>query len=75
MIGTAALTETDRRYLAFDEAFGAELADQGRAEVRSLDETLDRAWRVLGRLPRHELVMLPADLVDAHLPGPQGNAS
>jgi len=75
MIGAAALTETDRRYLAFDDAFGAEFATQRRDEVRTLDDTLDRAWRVLGRLPRGELVMLPADLLDAHIGRPDWSGS
>jgi V/A-type H+-transporting ATPase subunit B len=66
MIGAAALTDTDRRYLDFDDAFGAEFAGQRRGELRSLDETLDRAWRVLHRLPRTELLMLPAELLDEH---------
>lgn len=66
MIGAAALSDTDRRYLDFDDAFGAELAGQRRDELRPLDETLDRSWRVLRRLPRAELHMLPAELLDAH---------
>ena len=33
--------------------------NQGRAENRSLDETLGRAWQALAALPRRELTMLP----------------
>jgi V/A-type H+-transporting ATPase subunit B len=65
MIGAAALSDTDRRYLDFDDAFGAEFAGQRRDELRKLDDTLDRVWRVLMRLPRGELLMLPTDLLDA----------
>ena len=42
--------------------------NQGREENRSLDETLGRAWRVLGVLPRRELTMLPARFLDEHYP-------
>lgn len=60
LIGTAALTETDRYYLAFADAFGAELLDQRPDESRTLDDTLARAWRVVSVLPERELTMVPA---------------
>jgi V/A-type H+-transporting ATPase subunit B len=66
MIGAAALSATDRRYLDFDDAFGADFAGQRRDQLRGLDDTLDRAWQVLLRLPRGELLMLPTDLLDEH---------
>ncbi|MBE1494016.1 V/A-type H+-transporting ATPase subunit B [Amycolatopsis lexingtonensis] len=69
LIGAGALSDTDRRYLDCDEAFGTELVDQGAEEKRDLGDTLDRAWRVLLRLPRRELVMLPAALLAAHRKG------
>ncbi|MFY1670253.1 V-type ATP synthase subunit B [Plantactinospora sp. WMMB334] len=65
LIGADALNETDRRYLGFAAAFVREFAAQRADERRALDDTLDRAWRVLGALPRHELTMLPAALLDA----------
>ncbi|MFB9907789.1 V-type ATP synthase subunit B [Allokutzneria oryzae] len=65
LIGVAALTETDRGYLDFETAVREDLLDQRTDESRELDDTLERAWRALLRLPRRELVMLPADLLDA----------
>ena len=59
LIGRAALSAVDRAYLEFEAAFGRELVDQRRDEVRGVDETLDRAWQVLSVLPRRELTMLP----------------
>ena len=44
MVGADALSGTDRQYLAYETAFERRLLDQGRAENRTLDETLDRAW-------------------------------
>lgn len=58
MIGLSALTETDRRYLAFRDAFISVLVDQHVDETRSLLDTLDRAWRVASELPRSELTMV-----------------
>jgi len=60
LIGTGALTETDRSYLAFSDAFNSLLVDQRVDEERFLDDTLDRAWRVASELPRRELTMVSA---------------
>lgn len=65
LVGTGTLSRTDRSYLELEEAFRTDLVAQRRDEVRKIDDTLDRAWRVLLRLPRRELSMLPADLVAA----------
>jgi V/A-type H+-transporting ATPase subunit B len=52
--------------------FETQLVNQRPDESRTLDQTLDRAWRVAAALPRQELTMLPAALLDAHLdPGKQ----
>jgi V/A-type H+/Na+-transporting ATPase subunit B len=68
LIGAEALTPTDRTYLTFEDAFAAELVNQRFDESRSLTDTLDRAWRVVSRLPRSELSMLPDELVELHRP-------
>jgi V/A-type H+/Na+-transporting ATPase subunit B len=68
LVGAAALSASDRRYQAFDIAFASQVISQGRAENRSLDDTLDRAWQALGTLPRAELTMLSAAQLDAHYP-------
>jgi vacuolar-type H+-ATPase subunit B/Vma2 len=69
LVGAAALSDGDRGYLDLEAAFERDLAAQRPTERRTLDDTLDRAWRVLLRLPRSELGMLPAALLAAH-PGP-----
>jgi V/A-type H+-transporting ATPase subunit B len=66
VVGEAGLTPHDRRFLELETAFRSDFLDQGRDESRSLDETLDRAWRVLSILPRRELAMIGEDLLDAH---------
>ena len=72
LIGTAALSASDRRYQDFEPAFECRLVHQGRGETRSLDETLSRAWQVLAVLPRRELTMLPAAALDAYYPTAPG---
>jgi V/A-type H+-transporting ATPase subunit B len=71
LVGADALSETDRCYLAFAEAFARDFVTQRPDERRDLSDTLDRAWGVLGVLPRRELTMLPVDLLDAYR-GPDG---
>jgi V/A-type H+-transporting ATPase subunit B len=66
LIGAAALTETDRRYLALADAFNAVLINQGTDESRTLEETLERAWRVAGELPRRELAMVSTAELDSY---------
>lgn len=66
LVGDSSLGPADRRYLDFDEAFAHGLVHQGRDELRTLDQTMDRAWQVLLSLPRSQLAMLPADFLDAH---------
>ena len=56
VVGEEGLSETDRRYLAFGEAFERELVRQDR--VRTLQQSMDAGWRVLARLPRSELSRL-----------------
>jgi V/A-type H+-transporting ATPase subunit B len=68
LVGAAALSAVDRRYQDFDGAFASQVISQGRAENRSLDETLSRAWQALGVLPRRELTMLSAAALDAYYP-------
>ncbi|MGK7228283.1 V-type ATP synthase subunit B [Streptomyces hygroscopicus] len=66
LVGQAALSPTDHRYLAFDEAFLHRFVDQPHDEARSLDRTLDTAWQVLLTLPRSQLALLSPALLDAH---------
>jgi V/A-type H+-transporting ATPase subunit B len=66
LVGTGSLSDTDRSYLRFAEAFTGQLLNQRPDQRRDLAGTLDRGWRALGVLPRRELTMLPAGLLDAH---------
>lgn len=66
IIGEDALSAVELRYLGFSGAFETAFLAQGRGEVRSIDETLDRAWAVASRLPRSELSMVRAGALEAH---------
>lgn len=66
LLGQEALSETDRLHLRFSQTFEEEFLSQGHEESRSLDETLDLAWKVLSVLPRRELSMVSEEELDAH---------
>ncbi len=66
LLGEAALSQTDRFYLRFADEFNRRFMNQGVNESRTLDDTLTRAWAVTSVLPRRELTMLSADVLDAH---------
>jgi len=58
IVGADALPASDQRLLVFRAALERELLSQGRQEARTLEETLDRGWRVASRLPAAELTMV-----------------
>lgn len=55
IIGEGALSATDRTYLAFGDAFEHDVLAQRPDEARTMDDTLDLAWRALSKLPASEL--------------------
>ena len=69
VIGEDELSDTDKLYLKFGNAFESEFVSQGSRENRSIDETLELGWRLLGILPRVELDRISQEELDAHYPG------
>jgi len=78
IVGEDALGELDRKYLRFAEDFERKLIHQG-VEERTIEETLDTGWRVLGGIPEVEYRRIRKELIeryhraaplDAPAPGP-----
>jgi V/A-type H+-transporting ATPase subunit B len=69
VVGADALSERERGYLAFADVFRTEFLSQRVDEARTLEETLERAWRVGSVLPRSELTMVSRATLDARYPG------
>lgn len=69
VIGEDELSDTDKLYLKFGNAFESEFVSQGSRENRSIDETLELGWRLLDILPRGELDRISQEELDAHYPG------
>ncbi|MFM1891350.1 MAG: hypothetical protein RLZ44_427, partial [Pseudomonadota bacterium] len=55
IIGADELSERDRRYLAFADAFDQRFVGQGEDEDRSIIETLNLAWELLSMFPPEAL--------------------
>ncbi len=66
IIGEEELIDVDKMYLKFGRAFEGEFIKQGENENRSIEETLDIAWRVLGYLPKDELTRLSLDEINRY---------
>ena len=67
ILGDAALTETDRLYAKFAEAFEKEYVSQGFTTCRTIEETLDTGWKLLKILPRSELKRIKDAYLDKYL--------
>lgn len=66
VVGEDALSAADRDYLGVRAALERDFLSQSLDESRSLNETLDRAWRVASLLPRGELTMISPETLEAH---------
>ena len=64
ILGEAALTDMDKKYAEFAEAFEREYVSQGYDNNRSIEETLDIGWKLLQILPRSELKRIKDDMLD-----------
>jgi V/A-type H+-transporting ATPase subunit B len=65
VVGEDGLAESDRRYLAFGEAFERGLVNQ--VSARPFAESLAVGWRLLKDLPRAELTRLSDEQIAKHL--------
>jgi V/A-type H+-transporting ATPase subunit B len=66
VIGEEELSPMDKEVLAFGDAFERQYVNQREDENRSIEQTLDIAWRVAGILPRGELARLSDELLDRY---------
>ena len=68
ILGEAALSDVDKLYAAFADAFEKEYVSQGYQANRSIEETLQIGWKLLAMLPRSELKRIRDDMLDRYLP-------
>ena len=68
IVGEAELSESEKKYLEFVEAFERKFVNQGEYENRTIEKTLDLAWEVLSVLPETELVRIDENLIHKYHP-------
>ena len=56
----------DRKYLEFGRAFENSFVGQEAHENRTIFQTLDIGWRLLGMLPREELDRIDTKVLDQY---------
>ena len=66
ILGEAALTDIDKKYAKFADAFEKEYVSQGYNVNRSIEETLDIGWKLLRILPRTELKRIKDEYLDKY---------
>lgn len=63
IVGEDALTDLDRKYLRFNNAFEAEMIGQGMTR-RGIEDTFALGWKLMGYLPKSELTRIKREIVD-----------
>ena len=66
VIGEDELSPLDKQYLVFGNEFEHEFIGQGMDENRSMEDTLNKAWELLGLLPREELDRVNTKVLDQY---------
>lgn len=66
ILGDAALSDVDKLYAKFAEAFEKEYVSQGYNTNRTIEETLEIGWKLLSILPRSELKRIKDEYLDMY---------
>ncbi|MCH5300569.1 MAG: V-type ATP synthase subunit B [Ruminococcus sp.] len=66
ILGEAALTDIDKLYAQFADAFEKEYVSQGYNANRDIEDTLDLGWKLLSILPRSELKRIDDKYLDMY---------
>ncbi|MDY6993863.1 MAG: V-type ATP synthase subunit B [Pseudomonadota bacterium] len=75
IIGAEELSERDRQYLDFGDAFEKRYIGQGETTDRSINETLDLAWALLALLPQELLTRVSEAEIERYLPRQQHDSA
>ncbi len=68
ILGESALSDADKAFSKFAEAFDQEYVDQGYDNNRAISDTLDLGWELLKIIPRGELKRIRQEFIDKYLP-------
>ncbi len=68
ILGEAALSDIDKKYAKFADAFEREYVSQGYETNRNIEDTLNIGWKLLSILPRTELKRIKPEYIDKYMP-------
>ncbi|MEG2857117.1 MAG: V-type ATP synthase subunit B, partial [Clostridia bacterium] len=68
ILGEAALSDIDKLYAKFADAFESQYVNQGYTENRPIEETLNLGWKLLSILPKSELKRIKPELIEKYWP-------
>ncbi len=67
IMGEAALSDEDKKYMTFANKFEAEYISQGYYENRTIEETLNLGWRLLSMFENVELKRIDVKLIEKYM--------
>jgi len=68
ILGEAALTEIDKKYVKLSNKFEELFVKQGEDENRTIEESLNIGWRLLTILPKEELKRIKDEFIEKYFP-------
>ncbi|NNN17503.1 MAG: V-type ATP synthase subunit B [Thermoplasmata archaeon] len=68
IVGEEALSAVDRIYLKIADQFESEFVNQRPDEDRTIDQSLDLGWKILGELPDSELKRIKPEFIQKYRP-------
>ncbi len=68
ILGESALSDADKAFAKFAEAFDNQYVNQGYDNNRSINDTLELGWELLKIIPRGELKRIRQEYLDKYLP-------
>ncbi len=61
VVGEEALSERDKKFLAFANTFENKFVQQGKYENRTIEQSLDLGWELLAGIPENEMKRVKAE--------------
>jgi len=68
ILGEAALTEIDKKYVKLSDNFEEVFVKQGEDENRTIEESLAIGWKLLTIIPKEELKRIKDEFIEKYLP-------
>lgn len=72
ILGEAALSDEDKKYLDFAETFENKFVGQKEGEDRTITDTLDLGWELLSELPEASLKRVTKEQIEKYMPSGGG---